>query len=431
MEESNKGGKPSEKKSLKGLLLRLGPGVITGASDDDPSAIATFSQSGAQFGLGLLWTVIFTYPLKSATQEISARIGRVTGRGLAGNMHRYYPPWIGITVILLMIIANIINIGADIAAMGSALNLLIGGPVLLYSVLFAFLSLILQVFIPYTRYVRILKWLSLALFSYIATAFIIDLSWSEALKAAVTPELIFRSNYLTAVVAVLGATISPYLFFWQASQETEEVNTTPEDQPLKKAPEQAPDQISRIKIDTYIGMAFSNIIIFFILLTTAFTLHLQGINEISSAAQAAEALRPLAGRFAFLLFSTGIIGTGMLAIPILAGSSAYAVGELFRWPVGLEQKPKHAINFYTILALSTLLGLALNFTPVNPIQALFWAATINGVIAAPVMIMMMLMSSDRRIMGRFKIPFTLKLIGWISVAVMSAAVAALVYTWIV
>ncbi|MGE5439546.1 MAG: NRAMP family divalent metal transporter, partial [Bacteroidota bacterium] len=270
-------GNPPKNFLLKNFLKRLGPGVITGASDDDPSAIATFSQAGAHFSFNLLWTVLYTYPLKSATQEISARIGRVTGRGLAGNMLRYYPPWISIIITSLMIIANVINIGADIAAMGSAMNLLIGGPEILYSILLAALSLVLQVFIPYTKYVKILKWLSLALFSYMFTAFIVDVDWKMALTATVVPELRWDTKFLGAVVAVLGATISPYLFFWQASQETEEVNTTPEEEPLKVAPRQAPEQMKRIKIDTYLGMAFSNIIIFFIIVTTAMTLNTQGI----------------------------------------------------------------------------------------------------------------------------------------------------------
>ncbi|MCU7494033.1 MAG: divalent metal cation transporter [Ignavibacteria bacterium] len=422
--------KAKAKNPLKNFLKRLGPGVITGASDDDPSAIATFSQSGAQFGFALLWTVLYTYPLKSATQEISARIGRVTGRGLAGNMLRYYSPWIGITITTLMIIANIINIGADIAAMGSAMKLLIGGPEILYSILLAGLSLVLQVFIPYTKYVRILKWLSLALFSYMLAAFIIDVRWERALLATLIPEFKWDSKFLNAVVAVLGATISPYLFFWQASQETEEVNTKQEEEPLKVAPGQASEQIKRIKIDTYLGMAFSNIIIFFIIVTTAMTLNAKGVNEVSSAAQAAEALRPLAGRFAFLLFSAGIIGTGMLAIPILGGSSAYAIGELFKWPVGLEQKPFRAVNFYLVLSVATLIGLALNFTPVNPIEALFWAATINGLISAPVMIIMMLISSNRVIMGRFTVSPALKAGGWISVALMTLAASGLIYSWI-
>ncbi|MCU7490415.1 MAG: divalent metal cation transporter [Ignavibacteria bacterium] len=423
--------KTSPGNPFKNFLKRLGPGVITGASDDDPSAIATFSQAGAHFSFNLLWTVLYTYPLKSATQEISARIGRVTGRGLAGNMLRYYPPWISIIITSLMIIANVINIGADIAAMGSAMNLLIGGPEIIYSILLAALSLVLQVFIPYTKYVKILKWLSLALFSYMFTAFIVDVDWKMALTATVVPELRWDTKFLGAVVAVLGATISPYLFFWQASQETEEVNTTPEEEPLKVAPRQAPEQMKRIKIDTYLGMAFSNIIIFFIIVTTAMTLNTQGITEVNSAAEAAGALKPLAGRFASLLFSAGIIGTGMLAIPILGGSSAYAIGELFKWPVGLEQKPFRAVNFYLVLSVATLLGLALNFTPINPIQALIWAATINGLIAAPVMIIMMLMSSNRMVMGRFIIPAGLRIGGWVSVALMTLAALGLIYSWVV
>lgn len=413
------------------FLKRLGPGVITGASDDDPSAIATFSQAGAQFGNGLLWTMLFTYPLKGVIQEISARIGRVTGRGIAGNMCFYYSPWIGYIIISLMVIANLINIGADIAAMGSALKLVIGGSQILYSILFTIVSLILQIYIPYTKYVRILKWLALALFSYVITGLIVDVHWEAAIKDTIIPVFSTKEKYLITLVGIFGATISPYLFFWQASQEIEEVKTTPEDLPLNKAPEQAPEQIKRIQIDTYIGMAFSNLVAFFIILATAVTIFsAQGPMEINSAAQAAEALRPLAGRFAFLLFSAGIIGTGMLAIPILAGSAAYAIGEVLRWPIGLEEKPHKAKGFYGIIAVATLLGLGLNFTPINPIEALFLAAVINGIIAVPVMALMMLMSSDRRIMGRFKIPFSLKSIGWVSTTAMLAAVLTLIYIWV-
>lgn len=420
-----------EKKNFfVGFIKRLGPGVITGASDDDPSAIATFSQAGAQFGNGLLWTMLFSYPLKGVIQEISARIGRVTGMGIAGNMVMYYPPWIGYTLICLMVLSNLINIGADIAAMGAALKLVTGGSSLLYSVLFAMVSLGLQVFIPYTKYVKILKWLALALFSYVVTGVIVDVNWPEAFKSTVIPRFSTSENYLTALIAIFGATISPYLFFWQASQEIEEVKNTPEDLPLNKAPSQAPKQIKRIRIDTYIGMAFSNIVAFFIILATSATIFANNPVELTSAAQAAEALKPLAGRFAFLLFSAGIIGTGMLAIPILAGSAAYAVGEVMRWPIGLEERPHKAKGFYGIITIATLVGLALNFTPFNPIQALFWAAVINGIIAAPVMALMMLLASDRMIMGRFTISFILRLIGWLSTAAMLAAVLVLFFIWI-
>jgi NRAMP (natural resistance-associated macrophage protein)-like metal ion transporter len=412
---------------FKSFLKRLGPGVITGASDDDPSAIATFSQAGAQFGNSLLWTMIFSYPLKGVIQEISARIGRVTGRGIAGNMCFYYPVWIGYLIIGLMVIANLINIGADFAAMGSAFSLLVGGTPVVYSVIFAIISLLLQIYIPYTKYVKILKWLALALFSYVITGIIMDIKWTDVLKFSVIPKISDQEKFLTVLVAIFGATISPYLFFWQASQEIEEVNNTPDEFPLNKAPEQAGKQIKRIQLDTYIGMAFSNIVAFFIILTTSVTIFANNPMEINSASQAAEALKPLAGKFAFLLFSAGIIGTGKLAIPILAGSAAYAVGEVLRWQIGLEEKPGKAKGFYSIIAFSTLIGLSLNFTTINPIQALFWSAVINGFIAVPVMVVLMLLSSSRKVMGRFRIPFLLRFIGWISTLAMLIVVMILLF----
>jgi Mn2+/Fe2+ NRAMP family transporter len=377
----------------------------------------------------MLWSVLFSYPLMAGIQEISARIGRVTGHGLAGAMRRHSPAWVMYPVITLMVVANVINLGADIGAMGAATTLLVGGPALVYATLFALTSLLLQIFIPYSRYVAVLKWLTVVLFAYVATVFAVRVPWGEALRHTVWPAISFSPEYLTGLIAVLGTTISPYLFFWQASEEAEEEQDNPNEAALIDAPEQAPVQLKRIKMDTYIGMAFSNAVAFFIILTAAVTLHVQGKTDIQTAAQAAEALRPLAGQFAFLLFALGIIGTGLLAVPVLAGSAAYAIGEVLQWPTGLERKPLEARGFYAILAAATLIGLGLNFTAINPVQALFWSAVINGIVAGPVMIVVMLLASNARVMGRFTITFWLKLFGWAATAVMITASIGLFATW--
>jgi NRAMP (natural resistance-associated macrophage protein)-like metal ion transporter len=403
------------------FLHALGPGLITGAADDDPSGIATYSQVGAQFGYGMLWTMLFSYPLMAAIQEISARIGRVTGRGIAGNIGRYYWPGLSYLIAALLLAANGINLGADIGAMGATAQLLVGGPPMLYVILFACLSLVLQVAIPYTRYVSYLKWVTLALFAYVATVLVVDVPWPAALRSTFLPSIPFTASYWTALIAVLGTTLSPYLFFWQASQEAEEVEDRPHDEPLKRAPQQGPKQLFRIKLDTYLGMAFSNIVAFCIILTTAVTLHAHGVVDIQTPAQAAQALEPLAGRFAFCLFAAGIIGTGMLAIPVLGGSAAYGVAEALKWPVGLERQPLKAKRFYGVLTAATLIGLCLSVLEINPIKALFWSAVVNGIVAVPVMVVMMLMTTDRRVMGRFTVPLTLKITGWVATAVMGAA----------
>jgi NRAMP (natural resistance-associated macrophage protein)-like metal ion transporter len=421
---------PVSRRRLGSVLKALGPGLITGAADDDPSGIATYSQAGAQFGFGMLWTVIFTYPLMVGIQIVSARIGRVTGHGVAANIRDHYPPWLLYTLVSLLLVANTINIGADIGAMGEALHLLIGGPPHGHAVVFGLISVLLQVFMPYPRYAPLLKWMVLALFAYVATVFVVNVPWMDALTSIVWPALELRADYIVAVVAVFGTTISPYLFFWQASQVVEEQRAVDGDEPLIDAPGQASEALWRIKIDTYIGMAFSNLVAFFIMLTTAVTLNRHGITDIQTSAQAAEALRPLAGDFAFFLFSAGIIGTGMLAIPVLAGSAAYAVSEALEWKSGLALKPLEARGFYAIICAATLIGVAIDFTPVDPIKALFWSAVINGVIAVPIMIVMMLMAGQPRVMGRFAIKRPLKWLGWLATAVMAAAVIAMFWTMI-
>ncbi|MET3135179.1 NRAMP (natural resistance-associated macrophage protein)-like metal ion transporter [Oxalobacteraceae bacterium GrIS 1.11] len=409
-------------------LKKLGPGLITGAADDDPSGIATYSQAGAQFGFNMLWTVLFTYPLMVGIQVVSARIGRVSGHGLATNIRLHYPAWLLYAVVALLLSANTINIAADVSAMGQALTLLIGGPAPLYAVGFGVLSLLLQVFIPYRRYVRILKWLTLALLAYVATAFVVQIPWSQVALRALAPHLSWKREYITTVVAVFGTTISPYLFFWQASQEVEEQLSDPRARPLIDAPEQAASNLRRIKIDTYIGMGFSNLVAFFIIMTTAVTLNLHGITEIETSAQAATALRPIAGEFAFLLFSAGIIGTGLLAIPVLAGSSAYAMAGAFQWKNSLESTPGMDKQFYAIIAISTVIGIALGFTAIDPIKALYWSAVINGVISVPIMAIMMLMAVRADIMGRFVITRRLRVLGWLATAMMAAAVVAMLLT---
>ncbi len=406
-------------------LKKLGPGLITGAADDDPSGIATYSQAGAQFGFNMLWTVLFTYPLMVGIQIVSARIGRVSGHGLATNIRRHYPAWLLYAVVGLLLIANTINIAADVAAMGEALTLIVGGPAQVYAVAFGVVSLLLQVFIPYRRYVRILKWLTLALLAYMATAFVIHIPWSQVLISALRPQLSWKPEYVTTVVAVFGTTISPYLFFWQASQEVEDQLADPHARPLLKAPQQAGSNLRRIRIDTWVGMGFSNLVAFFIILTTAVTLNRHGITDIQTSAQAATALRPLAGEFAFMLFSAGIIGTGLLAIPVLAGSSAYAMAGAFKWKNSLERKPKNAKQFYAIIAVSTLIGIALGFTAIDPIKALYWSAVINGVISVPIMAVMMLLAAKPAVMGRFVVGRRLRFLGWLATAVMAAAVIAM------
>jgi NRAMP (natural resistance-associated macrophage protein)-like metal ion transporter len=418
---------PSRK--IKSLLKKLGPGLITGAADDDPSGIATYSQAGAQFGLNMLWTVLFTYPLMVSIQIVSAKIGRVTGRGLADNIKQHFPTWLLYSVLSLLLIANTINIAADISAMGDAFKLIVGGRAHVYALIFGMVSLLLQVFIPYRRYVRILKWLTLSLLAYVATAFVVHIPWSEVLVRSFLPHISWKAEYITTVVAVFGTTISPYLFFWQASQEVEEQMLDEASLPLIKAPEQAASNLRRIKIDTVMGMGFSNLVAFFIILTTAVTLNLHGLADIQTSAQAAIALRPIAGEFAFLLFSAGIIGTGLLAIPVLAGASAYAMAGVFNWERSLELSPMMAKQFYAIIAISTLIGVGLSFSAIDPIKALYWSAVINGVISVPIMAVMMLMAVMPEIMGQFVISHRLKILGWIATLMMAFAVVAMFATF--
>jgi NRAMP (natural resistance-associated macrophage protein)-like metal ion transporter len=406
----------------------LGPGLITGASDDDPSGIATYSIAGAQLGFSISWIMLFSYPLMAAIQQICAQIGRTTGMGIAGNLRGHYPNWLLQVTVALLFIANTINIGADLGAMGDALRLLIGGPRLLYVVLLGMLCAVLQVFLDYARYVHVLRWLTLALLSYFGTVLVLKIPWGEVARGFFIPTFVPDPAFWSTVVAVLGTTISPYLFFWQAGQEVEDIRANAKREPLIKKPRQGPDAMRRIRLDTYVGMALSNLVALAIIITSAATLHASGVTNIESSTQAAEALRPLAGPFAFSLFAAGIVGTGLLAVPVLAGSAAYAVGEARNWPVGLSRKPKQATAFYATLTLATAIGVALNFSPIDPIRALYWSAVINGVVAVPIMITLMHMTANPKVMGRFPVHDGLRMVGWLSTVAMAFAAVELLAT---
>ncbi len=421
---------PAGKNKKTSLLKVLGPGLIAGASDDDPSGIATYSQAGAQFGYGLTWTLLLTYPLMAAIQEISARIGRVTGFGIAGNIRRNYPRWLLCPLVGLVVVANVINLGADLGAMGAGVKLLIGGPAMVYVAAFGVASVLLEVFMGYSKYVAVLKWLSLSLLAYAATAFIVGVSWSKVALYTFVPHITWKAEYFVTVVAVFGTTISPYLFFWQAEEEVEDQQEQPDAEPLAQAPEQAREEIRRIEIDTYFGMGISNLVALFIIVTTAATLNVHGITDIKSSADAAQALRPLAGDFAFAVFAAGIIGTGLLALPVLAGSAAYALGEALNWPVGLARQWYQARAFYGTIAVATALGVAMNYLPIDPMKALFWSAVINGVAAVPIMATMMLIATRKKVMGSFTLPLALRLLGWIATAVMALAALAMWGSWL-
>ncbi|WP_375459283.1 NRAMP family divalent metal transporter [uncultured Enterovirga sp.] len=403
-----------------GFFKRLGPGLLTGAADDDPSGIATYSQVGAQFGYGLAWTMLFSFPLMAVIQAISARIGAVTGYGIAQNLRRHYSPWLVRAVVLLLLVANVINLGADLGAMGAAVGLLIGGPEHLYTVLFGLACILLETFMSYARYAAVLKWATLSLFTYVAVVFAAQVPWGSALYGALVPHLVLDAPHAMALVAVLGTTISPYLFFWQAGQEVEELHRR-EASALRLKPLDAAPELARIRTDTVVGMGISNLIALFIIFATAATLNANGVTDIHTSSQAAEALRPIAGAFTFALFATGIIATGMLAVPVLAGSAAYALSEAFGWTEGLHRRPREAKAFYATIAVATLGGVALNFTPLDPVKALYWSAVVNGVLAAPLMAVMMVIAMNPRVMGRLTLPRSMLFIGWLATSVMALA----------
>ncbi len=402
----------------------LGPGLIAGAADDDPSGIATYAQAGAQFGFRLGWTLVLTFPLMVVIQAISAWLGRTTGRGIAGNLRKYYPAWILHAVVGLLFVANTLNIGADLGAMAEASRLLAPAPAAwLYVIGFGIICTAGQVLLKHTRYVAVLKWLTLSLFTYFAAVCVVHVPWVQFLQGLLWPRLTLDRDFWLVVVAILGTTISPYLFFWQASQEVEDTKAKPVERPLLEAPGEGPRELARIRLDTLVGMGISNLVALAILVTAAATLHRSGISTIDSAAQAAQALRPIAGEGAFALFALGIIGTGLLAVPVLAGSAAYAVGESWQWPVGLARRPLQAKAFYSTIALATLLGAIANVLHVNPVKALVWAAVINGIVAVPVMVLLMLMSAREDVMGTLRISRNWTVIGWTATAVMAAASA--------
>jgi NRAMP (natural resistance-associated macrophage protein)-like metal ion transporter len=404
----------------RSFLASLGPGLVTGAADDDPSGIATYSQVGAQFGYGMGWTMLFSFPLMAVIQEISARIGCVTGAGIAQNLRRHYSPWLLRGVVFLLIVANVVNLGADLGAMGAALQLLVGGSDHIYTLGFGILCILLETFIPYSRYAAVLKWGALALFAYVGVALVAGVDWGAAVKGTLVPSITFDATHAMALVAVLGTTISPYLFFWQAGQEVEELHRR-HHKPLCVAPREAGPELKRIRTDTYVGMGVSNLIALFIIFATAATLNAHGVTNIETSAEAAEALRPVAGPLAFALFAVGIIATGLLAVPVLAGSAAYGVSELFGWQHGLARKLWEAKSFYATIAVATLMGVAINFTPVDPVQALYWAAVVNGILAAPLMAVMMLIATNRRAMGRLVLPRWMVAVGWLATLVMALA----------
>jgi NRAMP (natural resistance-associated macrophage protein)-like metal ion transporter len=420
--------RPSLRKRLRSvaLLHQLGPGLITGAADDDPSGIATYSQGGAQFGFGLLWTLVLTFPLMAAIQLVSAHIGRITGQGLARNMADVMPRPVVTVLVVLLFVANTINVGADVAAMGEATQLVVGFGAHEFTILFAVVSVLLQMFVSYKRYARFLTILTLSLLSYVAVLFMIHLDWKEIGLGMIGLHTHLSKEATIAIVAIFGTTISPYLFFWQSAEEVEEMNHHPERHPLREDPAEAPGAFSRMRTDTIVGMAVSNLVGLAIMISTAAALHAAGKTNIQTAADAARALEPLAGKFAFLLFSLGIIGTGLLAIPVLAGSAAYAVGETRGWKTGLDNKPWEAVGFYTVIGAAVALGLLIDYSGLDPIKALYWSAVVNGVIAVPMMAAMMIVANNKKKMGEFTAGPTLSILGWASTLVMAAAAVAMI-----
>jgi NRAMP (natural resistance-associated macrophage protein)-like metal ion transporter len=418
----------TESNPLKRFFKMLGPGLITGASDDDPSGIGTYSQAGASLGFVTLWTAIVTLPLMAVVQYTCAKIGMVTGRGLAGVLRRNYSRKLLYPAILGLVIANTINAGTDIGAIAAAINLLVPVPVVAMIFPIAIIIIVLQIWGSYRLISKIFKWLTLTLFAYIAAAFLAKPHWGEVLKATFIPQISFDSKYLVTLVAILGTTISPYLFFWETSEEVEEEiskgRTT-----LKERKGATPAELREAKWDTIVGMLFCNVVFYFVILAAAATLHAQGKTDIESATDAAKALEPFAGSAATLLFAFGLIGAGFLAVPVLTGSSAYAVAETFGWKYGLDTKPKQAKQFYIVIIVSTLLGTLINFVGINPIKALFWTAVINGLIAPPLLVIIMLVSNNKKIMGKHVNGLFVNIVGWMAAAIMFAAAIGMILTW--
>lgn len=406
-------------------LSKLGPGLITGVADDDPSGIATYSQAGAQFGLNMLWTMPLAFPMMAAVQSMCANLGRVTGKGLAANIKVAFSPIVLQIVVLLLLIANTLNIAADLAAMGEVVELVSGVNRHLMTAIFVFGTLALQLFVPYHRYVYFLKWLTLSLLAYAAVLFTVHIPWEQVALRTVWPTFTPNATAAAVVVALFGTTISPYLFFWQTSEEVEDMQIKPRDESLKQDPRKAKKELRRIRWDTWSGMLYSNITAYFIILATAVTLNVAGVTDINTAAQAASALRPLAGEFAYLLFAFGILGVGLIGVPVLAGSGAYALSEAMGWHEGLERKVRDARGFYGIIAISVLVALAIQYSPISPMKALFWSAVINGVVAVPLVVVIIILVSKKSVMGDFTVSRPLAFLGWITAAVMGAAAVAM------
>lgn len=420
----------SEQKSnpISRFLARLGPGLITGASDDDPSGIGTYTQAGAALGLTTLWTAIVTLPLMVVVQHICAKIGMCSGRGLAGVLHKFYPRWLLYPTVLGLVVANTINAGTDIAAIAAAINMFVPIPITFLVVPIAAAIVVLQIWGSYKLIVRVFKWLTLSLFAYIVAAFLAKPDWSQVLAATFFPTFEFGGQYITTIVAILGTTISPYLFFWEASEEVEEEKA--EGRRSITARKGATDaELRKEKIDTVIGMLFCNVVFYFVILAAASTLHATGQTDITSAAEAAQALAPFAGNLATVLFAIGLIGAGLLAVPVLTGSAAYAVAETFGWRSGLDEKPRHAKKFYAVIAVSTLVGVGIDFADINPISALFWTAVINGVIAPPLLVVVMLVSNNKKVMGPRVNGFSTNIIGWLAALIMFAAAVGMFVSW--
>ena len=401
-------------------LSRVGPGLITGVADDDPSGIATYSQAGAQFGLNMLWTMPLAFPLMAAIQLMCADIGRVTGKGIAANIKKAFPPVVLRGVVLLLLIANTLNITADIAAMGETAELVTGFDRHGMTVFFVLVTVLLQVFVPYHRYVFFLKWLTLSLLAYAAVLFTVHVPWGEVALRTLWPKFTPDSDAATVITGVFGTTISPYLFFWQASEEIEDMKREGA-RPLIADSVAAGRELRRINWDTWSGMFYSDATAYFIILATAVTLHVAGVTDIETAAQAASALRPLAGDFAYILFALGILGVGLIGVPVLAGSAGYALSEAMGWKWSLERKATDARGFYSVIALSVLAALVIQYSPISPMKALFWSAVINGVVAVPLMAVIILLVCNKSVRGRFTASRPIVILGWIGTAVMGLA----------
>ena len=411
------------------LWRRLGPGLVTGASNDDPSSIGTYAQVGAEFGYAFAWTLLFTYPLLVAIQEISARVGRVTGCGIAGNLRRHFPCWLAVSLVGSFALANIINLAADLNAMGAVLRMVIGGAALLHICLLSLLSLIFQVLVSHVHYARTLRFLCLSLLSYVVCAFAAGVPWMDVGRALLWLPFSGRHEYTVALVAALGTTISPYLIFWQAQQEVERGRCATGTCVVLRSAGEGASEFRRIRVDTLIGFGLSSVVALFIVITAANSLHAHGANTIQSVAEAAEALRAVAGRFTFLVFALGVVGTGLLALPALSTSAAYAVGELLSWRVGQTHPARRAGYFHGAVAAATATACALSCASINPMRALYWSAVLNGVVAVPLMIALMRLSGSA-VMGAMVPRRGLRVLGWLAILAMACGVFAMTTTWL-